>query len=89
MSSGPARLALFGQGRHDGGQAVSVHADQQADQLLRGRGGSAAACPQRGQQFLDPLARLRNAGHRASLPLGSRGAAAVTAPHIPGVRLPG
>ena len=39
----PAWLTLAGQGRHDGGQAVPVHADQQADKLLRGVGGGTAA----------------------------------------------
>src|SRR5262249_4336199 len=64
--------ALPGQGGHDGRQAVPVHADQHADELLSGVGGRAAACPQGGQELLDPLARLGNAGHRASLPRHSR-----------------
>jgi hypothetical protein len=84
----PAGLTLLGQGGHDGRQAVPIHSDQQADKLLGGVGGGAAACPQGGEEFLDPLARLRNAGHRASLPRQSRHRAHGTA-HPQAVRLPG
>ena len=88
VHNGPARRALLGQGGHDGRQAVPVHADQQADQLLSGVGGGAAACPQGGQEFLDPLARPGNAGHRASLPWRPRHRADGAA-DPQGVRLPG
>ena len=43
VHDGPALLTLLGQRRHDGGQAVPVHANQQADKLLRGVCGGTAA----------------------------------------------